>query len=180
MGRPGRQEIIIGQKHNPVADYTFIHSILEAISDPRYIRVNGRPLLLVYRADLLSNPTQTLDLWRQAALLAGLGELYIAGVRFRTMSAAKWGLDALVEFPPHHFPAPSLSPGDRKALEVTEGFSGDIRDFERGVHALVAHPAPAKDAPLFPVSRLPGITRPGGARRLRSIRAVRRICWNIG
>lgn len=143
-------EIIVGQKHSPVSDYSFIYSVLDTLADPRYIRVNGRPLLLVYRADLLSNPPETFDLWRQAALLAGLGELYIAGVRFRTLTAKQWGLDALVEFPPHHFPAPSLTKSERASLEVVEGFAGDIRDFERGVDEIIARPASAGDAPLFP------------------------------
>jgi glycosyltransferase involved in cell wall biosynthesis/GT2 family glycosyltransferase len=143
-------EVIVGQKHSPVSDYSFIYSILDMLADPRYIRVNGKPLLLVYRADLLSNPRETFDLWRQVSLLAGVGELYIAGVRFRTMTAARWGLDALVEFPPHHFPAPSLTRSERVSRDVVEGFSGDIRNFERGVDEIIARPASAEDAPLFP------------------------------
>jgi glycosyltransferase involved in cell wall biosynthesis len=143
-------ELILGQRHTPVSDYSFIYSILPALADPRYIRVNGRPLLLIYRADLLSDPARTLDLWRQAALLAGLGELYVAGIRFRTLTARKWGLDALVELPPHHFSAPALSPSKLKALQLVDGFHGDVRDLESGVDALISSPASAQDAPLFP------------------------------
>jgi len=115
----------VGRNADARAEYAGIHSLLPAIADPRYIRVNGRPLLLVDRADLLSNPNQTFDLWRQVALLSGLGELYIAGLRLRTMTARDWGLDALVDFPPHHFKAPNLD-------------------------ALIAHPASAEGAPLLP------------------------------
>lgn len=143
-------EVVIAQDHNPLSDYRFIYDLLPVLADPRYIRVQGRPLLLIYRTDLLATPAETLDAWREVARRAGLGGLYIAGVRFHTQQAKPWGLDALVEFPPHHFPAPELSPDECVALGVDERFAGTIRDYEAGLDALILDGAPRADAPIFP------------------------------
>jgi glycosyltransferase involved in cell wall biosynthesis len=143
-------DVIIAQQHEQLSDYKFIYDVLELLASPGYIRVHGKPLLLVYRADLLQNPKETFDLWRQVALLAGLGGLYIVGARFRTFSAAQWGLDALVEFPPHHFPAPPVPKEQLSNLDIVRGFKGTIHDLEEGVERLLEAGPLLADAPVFP------------------------------
>lgn len=143
-------EIIVGQEHTPLTDYRIIHDLLPLFADPRYIRVGGKPMMLVYRSDLLADARRTFDEWRVVAAQAGLGGLYIAGVRFHTTEAQAFGLDALVEFPPHHFAAPRLDALALRQLGVAEDFSGKVMDFAAGVDAAVVGGAPVTDAPLLP------------------------------
>lgn len=51
--------------------------LLQAFSDRRYLRVDGRPLFMVYNPDELPDPQRTTDLWRDLASRAGLPGLYL-------------------------------------------------------------------------------------------------------
>ena len=107
-------EILIGQKHSPEDDRRFLESLLTSFEDGRYIRVNGRPLLLLYRAQLLPDLERTTAIWRRVAREAGFGDLYLAAVQSFDASwdadPRPWGFDAAVEFPPHGLAAPMARP----------------------------------------------------------------------
>lgn len=70
--------------------------------DQRYIRINGKPLFLVYRTELLPNPAKTAEIWREAAYKARVGEIYLARVESftNTVDPKSIGFDAAVEFAP--------------------------------------------------------------------------------
>ena len=57
-------EMLIAQAHSLDDDLAFIKDIETALRDHRYIRVNGRPLLIVYRPGLLPEPKATAQRWR--------------------------------------------------------------------------------------------------------------------
>jgi glycosyltransferase involved in cell wall biosynthesis/2-polyprenyl-3-methyl-5-hydroxy-6-metoxy-1,4-benzoquinol methylase len=98
-------EVLIGQNHSPEDDIAFIADLEPALRDPRYIRVEGRPLLIVYRAHLLPDPHATADRWRQFCRDRGLPEVYlVAAQTFGHKDPAEVGFDAAVAFPPHHNP----------------------------------------------------------------------------
>src|SRR5262249_52805658 len=95
-------EVLIGQVHSPQDDLAFIESIEPALRDERYIRVNGRPLLVVYRPSLLPNPRDTAEKWRNYCTENNLGGLYLVATQaFETVDPRPIGFDAAVEFPPH-------------------------------------------------------------------------------
>jgi hypothetical protein len=77
-GAPRR--ILIEQTYGG-EDETRAHfnTLLPAFRDPRYMRVDGRPLFLVYNPDGLPEPRSTTALWRRLAQDAGLGGLYLVG-----------------------------------------------------------------------------------------------------
>ncbi|HRW64219.1 MAG TPA: glycoside hydrolase family 99-like domain-containing protein [Candidatus Competibacter sp.] len=96
-------DILIAQQHSDEDDLNFIQSLEPALRDPRYIRVNDRPLLLVYRIGLLPDAGRTAAIWRRHSREAGLGELYLSAVQSfgTTEDPRDFGFDAAVEFPPH-------------------------------------------------------------------------------
>lgn len=96
-------EILIAQEHSDEDDLNFIRTLEPALRDRRYIRVNNRLLLLVYRSNLLPDPARTADLWRRYCRDSGLGELYLTAVQSFgvTDDPGRYGFDAAVEFPPH-------------------------------------------------------------------------------
>lgn len=100
-------EILIQQKHGPENDRNFIKEIIPVMKDERYIRINGKPILLVYRTKLFPNPMETVMIWREEAQKAGL-ELYLCKCEtFHDVeNPAKIGFDASVEFPPHNLRIP--------------------------------------------------------------------------
>lgn len=121
------KDILIAQEHSPEDDFNYIKSLLPAFQDERYIRIEGRPLLLIYRAALLPNAKETIDRWRSWALANRLPGLYIASVQsFDEEDPRVFGCDAAVEFPPNQ--------GDKvkniDAIILNPKYEGRIFDYE--------------------------------------------------
>ncbi|HET8645981.1 MAG TPA: glycoside hydrolase family 99-like domain-containing protein, partial [Vicinamibacteria bacterium] len=107
-------QVLIGQQYSSEDDRRFMEALLPCFDDRRYIRVNGRPLLLLYRVQLLPDPRRTVEVWRQVSREAGAGEPYLVSVQsVHTDFEAdprQWGFDAAVEFPPHGAAATTHAP----------------------------------------------------------------------
>lgn len=96
-------EVLTEQIYSDEDDLQHIRWLTQAFQDPRYIRVQGKPLFLVYRASQLPNPSKTAAIWRQEAHRLGIGDLFLCRVEsFHTehTDPALIGFDAAVEFQP--------------------------------------------------------------------------------
>ncbi len=121
------QEILIAQRHSPEDDIAITRDLIRHFHDPRYIRIDGRPVMIVYRIDLLPDPLATVARWRDECRRAGIGEIYLCAVRrFGMPDAKRCGFDALVDFPPHGCVAAEVT---RATRGVAEDFSGRIFDY---------------------------------------------------
>ncbi len=101
----GDTEPLLSQSYSDDDDLRHIAWLADAFRDPRYLRVDGRPLFLVYRARLLPDPRTTAERWRQEARRLGIGELYLCRVESapdERGDPAEIGFDAAVEFQPDH------------------------------------------------------------------------------
>ena len=97
----GDTELLLTQEHSEADDLAHIQALLPALKDSRYIRIDGRPLLLIYRPQLLPDARRTAQVWRDVARRAGLGELYLAGVEKSQFDPSDLGFDAVIEFSPN-------------------------------------------------------------------------------
>lgn len=67
------------------------------------MRINGKPLFLIYRIFALPDPQEAAKTWRYIAKQEGIGELYLAYVQSHGtahVDPASIGMDAAVEFQP--------------------------------------------------------------------------------
>ncbi|KVE35394.1 glycoside hydrolase family 99-like domain-containing protein [Burkholderia sp. TSV86] len=132
------QELLISQHHSPEDDMAFIEHIAQYMRDDRYIRINGRPLLLVYRPNLLPDARATVKRWRDWARANGLGELYLAYTQsFEKADPCEYGFDAAIEFPPNNSQPPSKA--DSVTL-INPEYSGYIMDWTHFVERSRAYP----------------------------------------
>jgi hypothetical protein len=97
-------EILIKQHHSSEDDLAFIEHVSMYMKDKRYIRIDGKPLLMVYRPGLLPSANKTAERWRKWCKNNGIGEIYLANVEsFEKINPEDIGYDAAVEFPPNPF-----------------------------------------------------------------------------
>jgi len=124
-GRAG--DILIGQRHSPEDDLAFIAHVARYLRDPRYLRVDGKPLLLVYRPGLLPDAAATAQRWRTWCRDNGLGEIFIAYVQgFERPDPRGIGFDAAVEFPPNLSTPPNLTAQQHL---INPDYSGQVLDW---------------------------------------------------
>ena len=107
----------------------FIHDVIPLLKDPRYIRVNGLPLLVLYRADLLKIPAATAAGWREECEKAGLPGVHLCAAQtFNIGDPRPYGFDSACEFPPHGHAVGQLTSEHLKGLP--NDFGGWVCDYE--------------------------------------------------
>ena len=143
-------EILIAQDHSESDDIAFIQYISKYLSDKRYIRVNGKPLLIVYRPSLLPNAKLTIQRWREYAAVNGIGELYIAyTLSFPDPYALEYGFDAAIEFPPNN----------NKVTDASGAMSGVKNEFSGNIYSIDSFLERARNYNLekFPITTWRGV-----------------------
>jgi hypothetical protein len=73
------KEVLLEQTYSPQDDLAHARWLAELFSDPRYIRVDGRPLFVLYRAPSLPEPQRTIDTIRAESVRLGLPEPFVVG-----------------------------------------------------------------------------------------------------
>lgn len=121
------EDILIAQSHSPEDDLAFIAHVARYLRDPRYLRVDGKPLLIVYRPGLLPDAAETAQRWRTWCHESGIGEIHIAYVQgFERVDPQELGFDSAIEFPPNLSTPRNVS--ERQRLLNPE-FNGDVLDW---------------------------------------------------
>jgi hypothetical protein len=105
-------ETLLEQTYSDADDVDHARWLTRAFSDPRYVRVRGRPLFLVYRPWDLPDPERTLATIRTESVMAGLPDPYLVAINAHrpTDDAGRLGFDTSLAFEPR-FPAPSGQAG---------------------------------------------------------------------
>ena len=101
--------ILAKQDYSAEDDLDHARSLLPALADPRAIRVDGRPLFLVYRPKDLPEPQRTTDTFRRICLDNGLPEPFLVGVNAhcRKEDCRQFGFDHTLDFRPQLGALPS-------------------------------------------------------------------------
>jgi len=139
------QDVLIAQEHSEESDIAFMRDLEKYITNERYIRIGDRPVLMVYRTQLLPNPSETAKRWRQYCKERNLGDIYLMAVQTADMTDPRpIGFDAAVEFPPHGLP---VLPQIQGGLEiVNQKFNGMVFDYRQAASGMME-----KDIPDYPL-----------------------------
>ncbi len=126
-------EVLIAQDFSDDQNQAFAESVVPILQDERYIRINGLPLLIIYRADIFPDVLHTIQQWRECFRKHGIGEVYLAvtltcfsGLLSGLTDPTQLGFDAAVQFAPHEIPAPEISP----AGVLTSDFTGKFYNYK--------------------------------------------------
>jgi lipopolysaccharide biosynthesis protein len=96
-------DLLQSQEYSHDDDVDHIRSLLPALGDSRAIRVDGKPMFLVYRASHLPEPARTCETWRDEVERAGLPGIHLVAVETAWdlgWDATQVGFDAKVLFQP--------------------------------------------------------------------------------
>ena len=95
-------DILIAQNHSDQDSLEFIRHLIRYFKDDRYICIEGKPVLIIYRANIIPNMAGTAKIWRDELLKNGFPGLYLVSAQsFGRRSPDPFDFDASVEFPPH-------------------------------------------------------------------------------
>jgi lipopolysaccharide biosynthesis protein len=139
----GKQhDVLMGQRYDDSTPLEVFASFVPYLSDPRYLRLDGRAVVMVHRADQLPEPAAYAGAWRAEAVRLGLGELWlVASETTHGLHPRVLGFDAIAEFPPV---------GDstlgtllrRRPANVVNGFKGRLHSYQRLMDAYLARSQP--------------------------------------
>jgi len=96
-------QVLISMDYSAEDDRNHIHMLLPWFADKRYIKEDGKPFILIYRASNMPDPLQTTTIWREEAKKFGFDDLYICNVESTVRDQKDPsidGFDASVEFQP--------------------------------------------------------------------------------
>jgi lipopolysaccharide biosynthesis protein len=145
------KDVLISQTYPDGWADRFYDDLLPALRDPRYLRVQGKPLLVLYRVGQVPAAGKAIEAWKRRAKADGLGGLHVLGVTpsrdFEDLgSSAADALDGLVRFPPGSGiglqSVASLAPG-RSGGQDIYSYDGCVDGADlsmHGPHGLRIHP----------------------------------------
>lgn len=124
-------DILLKQHYAPGDDIAYIKSLLPALRDPRYIKINGRPLIMVYRPSVVPDMVKVTANWRKFLIEAGVGDPYLVMAQaFNDEDPRPYGLDAAAGFPPHN--GGFTLPNERNTLKmIDKKFEGIAVSFNK-------------------------------------------------
>ncbi|MCK9152234.1 glycoside hydrolase family 99-like domain-containing protein [Methanobacterium alcaliphilum] len=124
------EDILIAQKYSPEDDLNIIKDLSKYFKDGRYIKIDGKHLIIVYKPQLLPKPRETFKIWREYFKKENLGELFILGAKRHDFTDPEtYGLDGAVEFPPNT-PHPTQS---KPVQFINKGANPTVYDLEKFV-----------------------------------------------
>ena len=136
-------QVLISQDYHTRDEPALIAEFARHFADPRYIRLAGRPVLMVYRASLIPDTAATIERWRRL-FRSSFGEdpVFVMAQSFNDTDPRPCGMDAAIEFPPHKLT--SRVPLINETLHVLDpAFDAEVYDYAAIARASTAEPAPA-------------------------------------
>lgn len=127
----GDKEILMAQTYDENKLIDCIKDMEKYIRDERYIKVDGKPLIIVYKPTLIPNVELMIENWRKYLRDVGIGEAYIMAVKtFDITDKYKNIFDGFVEFPPFGM---EIKVMNNKLKFFNKEFKGVVYDYKRMV-----------------------------------------------
>lgn len=136
-------QILISQDYQAADEAALVDEFARHFRDKRYIRLAGRPMLMVYRASLIPDTKATVARWRRMFQVAhDENPIFVMAQSFADTDPRPFGMDAAVEFPPHKLTA--QVPMIVDSLHVLDpAFDAEVYDYAAIAQASVAEPPPS-------------------------------------
>ena len=127
----GDKEILMAQTYDEEKLKDCIKDMERYIRDERYIKVDGKPLIIIYKPTLIPNVEIMIKDWRDYLREVGIGEAYIMAVKtFDITDKYKAIFDGFVEFPPFGM---EIEVMNSQLKFFNKNFKGVVYDYKKMV-----------------------------------------------
>ncbi|PWG81059.1 glycosyltransferase WbsX family protein [Pararcticibacter amylolyticus] len=98
-------QVLQPQQYSIEDDKEHIQYLINFFQDERYIKIDGKPVFLMYRSESHPDINTAVDIWREQAKLAGFPDLFLIRVENfeKNIDPKLHGFDAGLEFAPDFF-----------------------------------------------------------------------------
>ena len=130
----GNKEVLLEQTYDENTNKRFIDDLMPYFNDERYIRIDNKPVLLIYQSDHLPNPKETVKEWREYAREKYNTELYLVTVQQNNLLPPKlFGYDAAMETSPNCRTGKSSRLDEDKLPKLPDDVSMTIYDYLKNI-----------------------------------------------
>lgn len=122
------KDILLEQTYDLIDAKNHALYLGDFMADSRYIKIDGKPLVIIYRPDLIPDSSKYFGIWRQTLNEDfGIEDIYIVGIQsglvsFSNEEIINAGYDAVMDFQPNREDFPKPSSVKRHAIEFTRKF----------------------------------------------------------
>lgn len=121
--------ILIKQRYDNMAMLNIAQDVCKYFLHKDYIKVNGKPLFIVYNPGGIQNLSEFAALIRKICFENGVGPIHLSYVNKNfDLMPQDFGFDSVTEFPPHNMP--NLKHKDITKLLYHNYFNGEVFDIE--------------------------------------------------
>ena len=136
-------QILIAQDYTQESDLGVIKDLSRYFTHPNYIRIDDKPIILIYRITLFPDFKKTSIIWREFCRQQGIGDILIGFVESfdltnKNIHPSELGADFSIEFPPHELGFEYT----KSKLKMKNEFSGRIFDYEKAALKNIAKEFP--------------------------------------
>lgn len=140
-------DVLIQQDYSAEDDEALVDCFQRHFQDPRYLRIDGRPFLVIYRADSIPDCAETLETWRALFRTRhDVDPLFFVAQTFGTVDPRERGFDGAMEFPPHKIVANATNIRAEQRMLDTD-YRGLVVDYDEV--AAIARSEPDPDYALI-------------------------------
>jgi hypothetical protein len=126
-------EILLDQKYSTYDAYEFIQYLIPFFKDPRYITIDHRPVLFIYRPSSIPNAVEYQEIWSKECLMVGINPPYVVAVLTRgATNPNHFGMDAGVERVLHDWTDGAV-PNIKDSLVQYWPVNGSVLDYNKVV-----------------------------------------------
>ncbi|WP_315835701.1 glycoside hydrolase family 99-like domain-containing protein [Bradyrhizobium prioriisuperbiae] len=121
--------VLLRQDYKEEDEEALVNNLARYFNDRRYVRLQGRPLFIIYNPSHIPEPKVTIARWRR--LLSsrhGVDPLIFMAQTFGAQDPEPFGLDGAMEFPPHKL-SDNL-PGRPTPDAYSSDFTGRVIDYD--------------------------------------------------
>ena len=140
-------EVLIAQEHSEDDPVNFIKDLLPYLNDNRYIKLNEKHLIIIYRPNIIPNIKENVKLWREELKKNNIEALFACVQGFGLTDPNEVGFDIALEFPPHKV-AVQMPNLESEIIRFDESFEGNIHDYKELINR-----AALQDVEEYPLIR---------------------------